>query len=203
MFKNKLTLKSLKQPPCWLTFTPLLASKKHRRHSSYSANDFIVTVPGQTVCATVSSCKRRDQLSAAVVFLARNIGCFPLNQNDGNFGQNLIWKGPFRFLLSYQNIQLHLWRWTTLPGRTGRTGIYRFIFMNWLVALLQFSGHVALGNGIQNGNDYSAWLSWFNQKVSFHFAMFYLCRSDWSDFEKRKHHCFLWTWNNIIFPFYN
>ena len=29
------------------------------------------------------------------------------------------------------NIRVHLWRWTALTSRTGRTGIFRSIFMDW------------------------------------------------------------------------
>ena len=75
---------------------------------------------------------------------------------------------------SDRNIQVHLWRWTNLTTWTDRTGIYRSIFINWSVALLQLRRHVALGNGTQNGNDHSVRLARFNQEMSFHVALVYL-----------------------------
>ena len=46
------------------------------------------------------------------------------------------------------NIQVRLWRWSTL---TGHPRIYRTIFMNWLVALLQLSRFSQVrGSGVWN-----------------------------------------------------
>ena len=89
---------------------------------------------------------------------------------------------------SDRNIQVHLWRWTTLTGWTDRTGIYHSNFINWSVS-------VALGNGAQNGMEHSARLARVIGKWRSILHLVYLGWSDWSNCENGKHP---WFADNIF-----
>ena len=65
---------------------------------------------------------------------------------------------------SNRNVQVAVGGPLDLTVRTGRTGIYRCIFINWLIAFLQFSRlSQAREAEEKNGKDYFARLARFNR----------------------------------------
>ena len=60
-----------------------------------------------------------------------NLGCFSLSQNFWKFQDEVKWKGPFRFGPTGIFFD-HLWRWTSLTGRSGPTETCRSIYKNSL-----------------------------------------------------------------------
>ena len=86
---------------------------------------------------------------------------------------------------SDRNIQVHLWRWTTLTGWTDRTEIYHSIFINW--SLLQLTG--AWHWGMELKMEWTISLGWpgLIGKWRSILHLVYLGWSDWSNCENGKH----------------